>query len=100
MSGPFPINSSSNIVASSAAHLNPIGLLAHQPPQNTDLSYTLQGLQAPLATKRSLAEDLVAPSKFSLERMEEHRKLWVGKIPKGLGEEVIERLLRACCPSG
>ncbi len=52
-------------------------------------------LSAPPIT-RNVAEELLQPNKFSLASLDERRKLYVGKIPKGISDELMERLLRCC----
>ena len=48
----------------------------------------------PPPTQRSVAEDLLRPS--ANLNIEEHRKLYIGKIPKGVTDDFMERLFRCC----
>jgi RNA recognition motif-containing protein len=41
-----------------------------------------------------VAEDLIQPVKLSFT--EEPRKLYIGRLPKGTSDELVERLLRYC----
>lgn len=50
----------------------------------------------PPQTQRSVAEDLLKPS--TTLNVEENRKLYIGKIPKNVSDDFIERLLRCCGP--
>jgi|LauGreDrversion4_2_1035121.scaffolds.fasta_scaffold187746_4 RNA-binding protein 25 len=45
-------------------------------------------------TKKSVAEDLLRPSKLSFT--DEPRKLYIGRLPTGLSDEMVERVLRCC----
>ncbi|CDW73846.1 UNKNOWN [Stylonychia lemnae] len=106
MSGPAPINATSNIVASSQYSLNPIGMLATQNiSSNKHVGDTVQGsfiqqnpnstiLLNPPPTQRSVAEDLLKPT--NTINIEENRKLYIGKIPKNVSDDFLERLFRCC----
>jgi RNA recognition motif-containing protein len=52
----------------------------------------------PIPIQKSAAEELLAPTKISLASNEESKKVFVGKIPKGVSDDFMERLLRCCGP--
>jgi RNA-binding protein 25 len=47
-----------------------------------------------IMTKRSVAEDLIQPVRLSFS--DEIRKLYIGRLPKGTTEDLIEKLLKCC----
>jgi RNA recognition motif-containing protein len=45
-------------------------------------------------TQRSIAEDLIQPAKLSFT--DEPRKLYIGRLPKGVSDDFMEKLLNCC----
>eukprot|EP00347_Sterkiella_histriomuscorum_P022680 403337558 len=95
---------SQSVIASSGYQLNPVGLLTsgqqfaqqHHMPQNMSNQQptTTTILVNPPPSQRSIAEQYLKP--IPTLNMEENRKLYVGKIPKNVTDDFMERLFRCC----
>jgi len=104
-----PLNSTSNVVASSSFQVNPVGLRANQEithgaQSSKEISehYRLAqeevtrsaSILKPLPSSKDPTAEYIRSIPVQQPSFEEISKVYVGKIPKGVSDEFMERVIK------